>query len=282
MQSRAFVNLGLFVAVTALAAFAWLSQHNKNKVQYLSALDITQVNSIVIPRSQGEIILTRTGDNWQMQQPFALPAHAFRIQTLLGLLQTPVTQSYETSELDLTQFGLDPARASIRFNDTEIKFGKSNPVNLKRYIQADNKIYLVNDTLYPLVSAEAASFVDLSLLAPGARITQLELPNLFLAQNSDQLWYDKTGKTVAADSVQQLLDYWRDSSAFGAHAYLKRERAKLVRFEFADGKKSSLWVLRENDWLIIGNPDAGIEYHLDPQLADKLLKLPVAAVSANK
>ncbi len=277
MQSRLLLNLILLLAAIGLALTVWYVYQDKNREHYLSALDISQVNTITIPRTQGDIILSRRHDSWRMEKPYALPAHDFRVQTLLGLLQTPVTQAYSSNELDLTQFGLQPARAIIRFNDVEIQFGKSNPVNNKRYIQSANQIYLLDDTLYPLISAEASSFVNLSLLDSSASIVKLELPGLTLQQDSAQLWHDKNGKTVAADNAQQLLDNWRDTSAFGVHAYMARAHAKPVYLQLADNSTLHFMVLQENNGLIIGRPDMGVEYHFDALYADKLLKLPTTA-----
>ena len=277
MQSRLILNLVLLLAAITLALAAWYVYQDKNKEHYLSALDISQVNTITIPRTQGDIILNRRQDSWRMEKPYALPAHDFRVQTLLGLLQTPVTQAYSSNELDLTQFGLQPARAIIRFNDVEIQFGKSNPVNNKRYIQNANKIYLLDDTLYPLISAEASSFVNLSLLDSSSSIVKLELPGLTLQKDSAQQWHDNNGKTVAADNAQQLLDNWRNTSAFGVHAYMARAHAKLVNLQLTDNSTLHFLVLQENNGLIIGRPDVGVEYHLDALYADKLLKLPTTA-----
>lgn len=274
MQSRIILNLVLLLAVVALAVAAWFVYKDKTAVSYLSSLQVSQVTSIVIPREHGDIVLSKAGKTWRMEKPYAMAAHDFRIQSLSGLLQTPVSQSYAATELDLAEFGLMPARATIRYNNHEIKFGKSNPVNNKRYLLSEGRIYLLNDTLYPLVSAEAASLVSLSLLEPDASIEKISLPDLTLQKDMDNLWHDQHGNTIAADSAQQLLDNWRDASAYGVHAYLARPNAKAVTIELGNITALHFLVAEENNALIIGRPDAGIEYHFDAQYAEEIMKLP--------
>jgi len=276
MQTRNLLNIVLLLTVAGLSAATWFVYQNKTTIRYLSTLDAAQVTRIVIPREHGDIVLARQAHSWLMEKPYALPAHDFRVQTLLGLLQMPVSQSYATDELDLAQFDLNPARASIRFNDKEIRFGKSNPVNNKRYILSENRIYLLDDTLYPLVSAEAASLVSLSLLPAAVAIEKITLPELILQKDSANIWHDARGKTIAADTVQQLLDNWRDASAFGAHAYMVRPGAKAVTVELNNKTTMRFQVSAESNWLIIGRADAGVEYHLDTQYGEKLLRLPAA------
>lgn len=276
MQTRNLLNIGLLLAVVSLSAAVWFISQNKTSISYLSTLDAAQVTHIVIPREHGDIVLVRKTNTWLMEKPYALPAHEFRVQSLLGLLQTPVSQSYAADDLDLAQFDLNPARASIRFNEQEIRFGKSNPVNNKRYILSDAHIYLLDDTLYPLISAEAASLINVSPVPASGSIEKITLPEMTLQRSAKNNWIDASGKIVAADTAQQLLDNWRDASAFGAHAYMARTGAKPVTIELNNKMTLHFLVSPENNWLIIGRPEAGVEYHLDAQYRDKLLTLPAA------
>lgn len=274
MQSRNILNVVLLLIVMALAVVVWFVYKDKTAVSYLSSLQASQVTRIVIPREHGDIVLSKAGKTWRMEKPYAMAAHDFRVQSLLGLLQTPVSQSYAATELDLAEFGLMPARATIRYNNHEIKFGKSNPVNNKRYLLSEGRIYLLNDTLYPLVSAEAASLVSLSLLEPDASIEKISLPDLVLQKDMDNLWHDQHGNTIAADNAQQLLDNWHHASAYGVHAYLARPDAKTVMIELGNNTALHFLAAQENNALIIGRPDAGIEYHFDAEYAQEIMKLP--------
>ncbi|MDQ1363534.1 MAG: hypothetical protein QG652_1395, partial [Pseudomonadota bacterium] len=276
MQSRNLLNILLLLAVTGLSATVWFVHQDKTEIHYLSSLDATQVNRIVIPREQGEIVLTRQAGHWNMEKPYALPAHEFRVQSLLGLLQTPVSQSYAAEELDLAQFDLNPPRARILFNDQEIRFGKSSPVSNQRYVLHANRIYLLDDRLYPLISAEAASLINLSPLPEPALIEKIILPDLTLQKDAGNNWHDANGNIIAADTAQQLLENWRDAIAFGAHAYMERTDAKPVTIESKNKMMLQFLASQENDWLILGRPDAGVEYHFDAQYRDKLLVLPTA------
>ena len=276
MPIRHLLNLVLLCVVIGLATAVWYVQQHKNAPQYLTALDKSQINRIIIPRDKGDIVLTRSADNWMMASPYALPAHDFRVQTLLGLLHTSVSQAYARSELDLVQVELQPPRASIRFNEHAILFGNTNPMNNKRYVLSADKIYLLDDSLFPLLNAEAASLVNLSLLPAHTVITKLEMPGLSLQQASDHLWRDASNKTITADAAQQLLDNWRTASAYAVHAYLARN-ARPVTLTLDNGSVLHFMVARDNTTLIVGRPDVGVEYHFDENYANKLLKLPAIA-----
>lgn len=179
MNTRSLINLVLLVILLAFAGFFITSKNQPVKVSNLTPLRLDEINLIQIPRDQAEDILlkkTSNSDNktiWQMLTPYKIKAHQFRINTLLGLTQTPIDKFYNIKDLELAQYALDKPRASIIFNTTKISFGKSNPLNNKRYLMTEQKMVLVNDQLYPLVSSQPATFIDLSLLLPENKIVSI-------------------------------------------------------------------------------------------------------------
>lgn len=273
MQSRNVLNLFMLLTVAALSSTVWFVTQNKAKINYLSSLNASQVNRIVIPRERGDIVLVKQNGIWRMEKPFPLLAHDFRVQTLLDVLQTPVDQSYAISELDISQLDLNPPRTRIRFNNTEISFGKTNPVSNKRYLLSNNRVYLVNDTVYPLASAEAASFVNLSLLEPAATVVKIALPEITLQKNAANSWQDDHHNIIAADTAQQLVDTWHHASAFAVHAYMLRANTKSVRIELSDNTILNFRVAQESGGVIFGRADIGVEYHFDTQIASELLNI---------
>ena len=271
MNSRTWVNIGLFVFL-AFAIFFFISRDNIDVSQRLSSLDSDAITSIHIPREQNKDILFKkniTDSVWYMTAPYQVKAHQFRINTLLGLTQTPVNKSYGTNALTLSDYALSPPRARILFDTTEIAFGKTNPINNKRYLLTENKIFLINDLIYPLVSAQASGFIDLSLLPSNFKITNLQTPATRIQLNKNGLWSALNENKLNADQIQSLLQHWKSAQAFAVHKYMPGKN--IGKIEIGSATKSIIFEITDDDpWLILALPETGIEYHLDKSLLNVL------------
>ena len=271
MNSRNLVNLLLLIAILALGSFVYLK--NNNTTQRLTSLDPQTINSIIIPREKGDIILKKVNNSWQMQSPYQLRAHEFRIQRLLDMTQQLPEKFYAINELDLGQFGLENDYTSIRFNDTEISFGISNPINNKRYVKVKDSLYLIDDQLYPLIRSQPSSFVDLRLFTDEQIINKIILPELSITQDEKGSWQTNAAD-ISADQLQNLVEQWQLAQAFGVHAYMPRKQLGNIEIHLQDGNILRLVLSDTDPWLILGNPDTGVEYHFDNSYNQKLLLAP--------
>jgi len=264
MSSRNWVNLALFIFLMMAIAVFISKKNSTTKTQHLSSLKIEEITEIRIPREQGKDIVFNKRDDttWFMLKPYPVKAHQFRLNTLLGLTQTLIQKSYDADSLNLSDYALEQPRARIIFNTTEISFGKINPVNNKRYLLAENKILLLDDQIYPLVSAQASSFIDLALLPDNFKITKIETPATTVELISNNLWTASNKNKLNADQIQAFLQHWKSAQAFAIHAYLSRKnlgeikissQSKIITFEITD----------DDPWLILASPELNIEYHLD-------------------
>jgi len=279
MNSRTLTNLILLLVLLTFIGF-YLS--NKNKIaetQRLTSLSLDEINNIQIPRDgkTNIVLLKKTspdgGTIWHMLKPYPIKAHQFRVNTLLGLSQTPIDESFDSSTLNLNHYALDKPRARIIFNDTEISFGKTNPLNNKRYLNTGNKLVLISDETYPLVSSQPATFVDLMLL-PEKNINALALADLQIERTEDTRWISSSDEAptnaLTPDQVQTVLQNWRSAQAFAVHKYMPRKKLGMIRVSFEDSMIN--FELSDDDpWLILARPDLGIEYHLDSSQKDKLI-----------
>lgn len=273
MQSRWLLNLILLLAVIGLGTFMYVSQQKQAQQSTLTTLDKSTISRITIPRADKNIELQKQADGWRMTSPFFMKAHEFRINRVLDLLATEVEKRYDIAGLDLKQFDLDPPRAEIRFDNTSVLYGKTNPVNQKRYIRVGDVVCLISDDLYPLISAEPSSFVDLALLPEKVEPVMLQLPAMTLTRQADKSWKNSKGETIAADRIQHLLDTWRHAQGFGAHAYMQREKSAKVVLGFADNSTIEFDATLNSNWLILGRKDLGVEYHLAADQAKELFEL---------
>ena len=212
-----------------------------------------------------------------MEAPYQLPAHDFRVQNLLGLLSATAEKTYQANDLELQQFGLEPPRAIIRFDNTEIQFGKTNPVNQQRYIKVDDQLFLLKEQLYPLISSQPSSFVDISPLPKNINIQKISLPDFSIYKNDQGHWQSDNATQNQADRIQHLIENWQSVQAFGVHGYMQRTSLGKITIDHKDGS-----IQFDEPWLILARADAGVEYHFDAGLKNKLLQLPEADPQANQ
>lgn len=278
INSRSLVNL--FLLLLLLAVYLIFSAEDEAPpAERLTQLQLDEINLIRIPRdNSNDIVIEKNSDasgtqSWQMQQPYSIKAHPFRVNTLLKLSQLPVEQSWPVDELNLEDYGLEPPRARIQFNQQQIAFGKTSPLNNKRYLLHNNKISLHADETYPLVSAQAASLVDLYLLPQQTTLRAISSPQLQLERNEENHW--QSNKNLTADQIQTVLQHWKKAQAFAVHTYMPRKQLGKITVQLAQ-QTIEFEITDDDPWLILARPELGIEYHLDAAIKTHLLGLPDA------
>lgn len=280
MNSRTLVNLLLLVLLVGLSAFIYQRQSQDQQTRHLTPLQADDIRSIVIPRNRGDIVLKKVGQHWQMQSPYQLRAHAFRIERLIDMATAEVDRVYATEGLELATFGIDEHSSSIRFNDTTLRYGNTSPLNNKRYVLVDKQLYLIDDQLYPLINSQPSSFADLALLDPGQRINTIQLPELRIYKNHKGSWQaeskNSSDAAIDADRLQTLVENWQSAQAFGVHAYMQRKQLGHIELHLTDNTIIKLIISDTSPWLILGRPQLGIEYHFDKSFNERLLKPPAS------
>ena len=272
MNSRIFVNLSLSVFLLIAVAIYYNSKQTVNKSPLLTSLTIDEINIIRIhkPNNNDIVFIKKSGTTWYMQKPYQATAHQFRLNTLINLTQTAIDKSYDTADLNLSDYALEKPRAHITFNDTDIYFGKTNTINNKRYFLSQNKMALVSDQTYPLVSAHASSFISLSLLDKDFEIIQIETPETSLKLNTNNKWISSGNNHLNADQIQSFLEHWKSAQAFAVHEIVNNEPLGYITIRSND-KTVRFNITSENPWLILSHPELNIEYHFDKSMKNILL-----------
>lgn len=119
--------------------------------------DSVQSISIQLPK-QLEITLVETESGWFMVKPESAPANTKALQQLLTFLAEPIQTEYQAEGKNLSDFGLDDTAIRVRFNQVEYTLGKLNPLNHYRYVLHDERILLVNEVVYELLSRGVDGF----------------------------------------------------------------------------------------------------------------------------
>lgn len=271
MLSRLLTNLILLVIVLTLAFLVYISRDMPSTDSKLTSIDKSSISQITIKHRERTIKLERIADAWRMLEPVVIEANNYRVGSLLDLLSTSSSASYDASTLDLDNYGLTSAQTSISFNQTTMIFGIDNPVNHKRYVLLNNRLHLIGDQFYPLISSQLGTLISTRLLPRDASITKIVLPEQTL-ELTDSGWRS-SDHDIDSDAVLATIDHWRNSQAFGVHDYQVRASLGHIEVSLAGEDKPLLFEITDTDpWLIIARPDLNIEYHFNLEFYDRLLR----------
>lgn len=281
MSTRTLLNLGL--AVLALALVLVVIYRPGLELEaipqaIIKGLAPDEVVSITVIREIPEqLTFTRKAERWYLfTGERELPAAEFQLNALLRLLQATAENHYPAASLDRGQLGLEPPQATLRFNDLEVRFGSTEALGQRRYVQVNDTVYLINDQYQHLITSEPYHFIARKLLVDRGAITRLELPGMTLSQSEDPHWQlDPVDDEVSADALQQLIDNWKNASALYVSRYDDAEATERVTIHTTGQPEPLvLQVVSHAPELILARPDWGIKYHLTTGLEGSLFALP--------
>jgi hypothetical protein len=177
-------------------------------------LDSSAIRQLEISSANQHVTLVRNDDkDWTITEPRPLQADSDEANRLAGSASDIRRESVlEENAADLSRFGLDPPKSSLRFTtkdgkNYEIHFGNANPTGSLNYaiIRGRNRLLLVNNSVagafdkklddlrnHSILSFDKSEVQDMSIKSSKGEIS-LE------KDNNDQWWL--AGKDrVAADS----------------------------------------------------------------------------------
>lgn len=272
MQSRLLVNLGLLLLVVALGYLVFTSNDkDSDAARVLTNIKAESINTITIRHNNRVTNIEKTNGHWQITSPVNIAANDFRIGTILKLLSTASYADYAADSLEPGKYKLEPADTSITFNKLQIDFVMINPINNYRYVKVNNRVHLIDDHHYPLLSSQPGTLVARTLLPADSKINKLVLPEQTLALNSKEIW--RSTKEISADAVVETLNNWRNTEAFGVHDYFERKSLGAIKVYIDNVYEPIQFFITDVDpWLIIARPDIKLEYHFNLELYDSLLR----------
>ena len=263
MYKNNILNLLLFLVAISLASVIYLSEEESTELDKISNNHIADVTTINIQHNKNtSTIIKSPGGHWNITQPVTIAANDFRVNSILKLINAPVHKQYTSAEIDLDEIGLSNPATTVHFNNQSISFGITNPVTNLRYVKQGDFIYTIQDVYYPLISSHFSTLVSLNLLPVNSSITRLILPNQTIFRDDKGLWHSNTA--LSADNIVKTIQHWQQDQAFGAHEYLPREQQGEVFIYLKDQQHPVSFIITDTDpWLILAQPELGLEYHLD-------------------
>lgn len=256
MGKLGILNLLMFVLLLALAAFIYFAPEAEKPVSHkVSQLQPEQVTHILLQRNnQDDVQLKKTGDGWQLyyQQQW-LPAHQWRVDQLLKLLQADSEHRFQSKEWE--KFGLAPPRASLQFNEQRLLIGDNDPIKRQRYIASGDDIMLVTDLYYIHLFADISDYLSL------APLEQMDIQDVQI-----------NGKpsTRKDDDKRAWLDAWQHLQALQVHQADDVQNGDTITLILADNRQFHL--LRQGNLLV--RTDIKVAYELSDNNVQQLFKQP--------
>lgn len=279
-QARAYLNLALSIAVAALLLIVVLEPgKDHDQLPTLTELNVDDVAAIhITTRSEARHVMEKRADGWWITQPAQVPARSESIAEILSIASAPSMSQYQRSDVDLQQARLDDPVATLRFGETEIRFGNRAPIEGYRYAMVGDTVHLIADRKFVVITSPLSALVALQPIPPNARLTGLTVRGYgHSPQHRDRLHVSgpvnpsaarrKAWKSVSAAMVRPLIA--RSQAPMGRITFLEPSTNKSVELLlFADDEERSL---------VASRPDAGLDYYLSAQESALLLADDVAS-----
>lgn len=277
MSPRNLLNLALLVVVVGLITIViyepGLTPEPVNPS--LTMLKEEEINHIYIRRDTDEDVeLEKSNGNWYMLKPYPLPAHDFRVDTILRLSEAESFSQHNISKLNKKTFGLDNPKAVVTFNkQTQILFGANEPLQQRRYVQVDNTLHTIADSFFYQVSSRVSTFIDHGLLETNSTITKLELPG-FTAEFKDGKWQvNPQPENFSADSVTDLLNDWRNIKAIEIAKAEITKAEQTIHIYRKDKPPISFGIVKDKSGIALVRNDIGLAYSISKENFEKLSRL---------
>ena len=122
MTTRSWLNIVLLLAVLLLAALVYFEPGKKPQQQVqLLAISPASLQQLEIRRPEAESVQLQQRDGrWYLQSPVEIAADTFMVEQILSFVAQPSLQRYPATGLDLTKYGLQPARVKLLVDGVEL------------------------------------------------------------------------------------------------------------------------------------------------------------------
>jgi len=274
MTKRSWLNVVLLLVVLLLAALVYFEPGKQPQQQVpLLSVNSAELKQLEINRPETESVQLQQRDGqWYLQSPVEVAADEFMVEQILSFLSQPSLQRYPATGLDLTKYGLQPARVSLVVDGVELSFGRVNPLNSHLYVMVADVMHMVLQNEISMLLKDWPDYVSLAPL-PNEVLVALELSGLGKLVHEAQGWRYEGDKTPqSADQLQILVDAWGATRALQVRPLSEVVATETVVLEFASGAVMHLFVLQTADELLLQRVDLGLEYVFDVSQAKRLLQ----------
>ncbi len=258
MKSRNLINLLLLAMILALGAVAYLKPGlEEPEAETITDLAVSDIDRIALTTTTDSIHFIKQADDWWLAgEPMRL-ADTLQIEQLTDIARTLPARSYQANELSPEKLGLTDNSPSLTLNNIQLIIGDTDPLNSLRYIRKDDQIFLIRDSLLNYLQASPNQFISRKLFPSNTSIRHIDIPGF------DEL---------PADDRNQLLQYWVMAQAVWVSRYKAASAwEQVVTVTLADETSIEYQLRHDEDDLVLGRSDWGVEYHMGSEAAERLL-----------
>lgn len=270
-SSRLLLNLGLVVFLAILISFALFNGSEEINSSSFSSLKKADVNFIHIEHNKKSIKTSKLGDTWNIKEPIHAEADEFRIHTILSILSAADNDYYDINKTDYEKFNLDKPLATLTLNQQKFLFGSTSSVNNKRYVLTNKKLFLIDDTIYPLIASGFKNIMSRKLFPSHTNLREISFDNVRVFQNEKLSWTSKAFMT-SSDDLKQFVDNWKHIQAYAVSNATAPYTGTKVTFKIGSNKSIELFLQKTDINTVVINPDLGLSYQFDISAFDSLKK----------
>ena len=287
MKRGWLLNAALLTIVVVLAWLAWRTPSRDEAAQQtLSAQAPGTARNITLTRpGKPDIVLEKTGAQWQITAPVRARADEFQVLRMLTILEARPKAQFPAD--GLARFDLDPPVARLRIDAADYAYGGINTVTSEQYVRRGDTVYAVELRHGAALPADAAALIRRALLGETERPAVITLPQFSLAQ-ADGKWTITSGTLtpaqtdVSQDDLQRYVDRWRQASAARALPHDGRKALADIRITLADGATLDIGILQREPQLVLWRRDTGLQYVFLAAAGQALLAHPAALPAAER
>lgn len=282
MKRGWLLNVALLAAVVVLAWLAWRTPPREEVAQQtLSALRPATARSITLTRSgKPDIVLEKTGTQWQITAPWRARADEFQVLRMLTILDARPTAQFPVNEL--ARFDLDPPVARLRIDAAEYAYGGINAVTREQYVRRGDTVYAVELRHGAGLPADVSALIRRAVLSETERPTAIALPQFSLTQANGKWTLIPAHADASQDDLQRFIDRWRQASAVRVMPHDGGKSLADIRMTLADGATLDIGILQREPQLMLLRRDLGLQYVFLAAAGQALLANPAAPSATEK
>jgi len=197
---RRWINIALLLAVAVVATLIFVLRDG-DRLEPAALTDrvpedVTAFRIDYPEDGRPDVAVERRADGWQVTRPIERIARGPRVVRVLSFIDDRVESCYAVSDDRLEQFGLDGDTLDLVADGTRIGFGDRSPDG-RRYVRAGDRLCLVDDVAYPLLSGGVNALAATALITGERAPVHIHTPEA-RAVRGDDGWAFEAGQGSGA------------------------------------------------------------------------------------
>lgn len=272
MDTRLRLNIGLLIFIILLSLAILMSKDEADHViPRLTKIDQDDILKIEILRKNiDNLEFNRVKEVWYMISPYNFLASTARINAMLRLLDSESHGQLNRDSVDLARFNLIDPAITLKLNDHLFNFGNTDAIDTRRYILFNEKIHLIDDSLYMQLTTNATFFADPKILPTEMKIDAIQFPSNRMELINDN-WQTQKLIDMKPEQLKKIVFSWNEATAVSVSKYMKPVKKSSITVSSSDGITIKFFIVSTKPYLILGREDIGIQYHLGNDESEKLL-----------